>query len=51
MVRVELERSGVAISERDAQIAAIGLARNLTVVTHIVREFERVPKLRVEDWV
>lgn len=38
------------IGDRDLLIAAIALANDLTVVTHNIREFERVPELRVEDW-
>ncbi len=38
------------IGERDLLIAAIALPRKLIVVTHNVREFRRVPGLRVEDW-
>ena len=34
----------------DTQIAAQGLARNLTVVTNNIREFSRIPGLKVEDW-
>lgn len=34
----------------DAQIAATALVHDLTVVTNNVREFARVPGLRVEDW-
>src|SRR5207249_1133472 len=39
------------IGERDLLIAAIALPRSLILVTHNVREFRRVPGLRVEDWV
>jgi len=49
-VRCQLELSGKPISERDTQIAAIALARKLTVVTHNVREFARVDRLKVVDW-
>ena len=49
-VRSRLEESGQPISERDTQIAAVALCRRLTVVTHNVREFDRVPGLTVEDW-
>lgn len=38
------------IGERDLLIAAIALANDLTVVTGNIREFRRVPGLRVEDW-
>lgn len=33
-----------------ANIAAIALANDLTVVTHNTGEFGRVPVLLVEDW-
>ena len=49
-IRVNLEKRGCVISERDLQIAAIGKANGLTVVTHNTSEFRRVPKLKVEDW-
>ncbi len=38
------------ISERDTQIASIAMANRLIVVTHNVKEFGRVDKLKVEDW-
>jgi len=50
VIRAQLERQGVTISERDTQIAAIAVANGLTVVTHNVREFGRVEGLTVEDW-
>lgn len=50
VVRSQLEKTGHAIGERDTQIAAVALARQLTVVTHNVREFGRVPRLKVVDW-
>ena len=49
-VRFDLERIGRPIGERDLLIASIALARNLTVVTHNVGEFTRVPALKTEDW-
>jgi len=45
-----LQRQGTPIGPYDLQIAGIALAHNLTVVTRNVREFSRVPDLRVEDW-
>ena len=50
IVRCQLEKSGHPISERDTQIAAVALAHRLTVVTHNVKEFRRVTRLKVEDW-
>ncbi len=50
-IRLRLERMGQPIGERDLLIASIARSRRLTVVTHNVSEFGRVPGLRVEDWV
>lgn len=49
-IRAELARKGTPIGPNDVQIAAIALAHGLTVVTHNIREFSRVPKLSLEDW-
>ena len=49
-IRFELERAGRPIGERDLLIASTARARGLTVVTHNVSEFSRVPHLAVEDW-
>ena len=51
VIRVQLEREGMVISERDTQIASIAMANKLIVVTHNVKEFGRIGKLKVEDWV
>lgn len=50
VIRAELEKKGTIISERDTQIASIALANKLILVTHNVKEFNRIPKLKVEDW-
>lgn len=50
IIRSQLEREGIIISERDTQIASIAVANKLTVVTHNVKEFARVRRLEVEDW-
>ena len=49
-IRVYLERQGAVISERDVQIASIAQSRDLILVSHNVKEFERVQDLTVEDW-
>ena len=46
-----LERHGMIIGAYDIQIAAQGLSRGLTVVTHNTGEFNRIPELKLEDWV
>jgi predicted nucleic acid-binding protein len=49
-IRADLDRRGVPIGDADTRIAAVGLVETLTVVTGNVRHFERVPGLRVENW-
>jgi len=43
------ERASAAVGP-DLVIAAIALSRDLTLVTGNVRHFERIPGLRVENW-
>ena len=50
-VRAELMKSGTPIGPYDIQIAAQGLSRGLTVITHNTKEFERIPELKLQDWV
>ena len=47
---LHLESLGTPIGPYDLQIAAIALVHGLTVVTHNVAEFGRVPGLAVADW-
>ena len=49
-IRYLLETRGTPIGPYDLQIASIALHHGLTVVTHNVAEFSRVPGLTVEDW-
>ncbi|MEP7011866.1 MAG: type II toxin-antitoxin system VapC family toxin [Acidobacteriota bacterium] len=49
-IRSELKRSGKMIGANDLLIAAIALANDLTLITHNVKEFSRVPSLTLEDW-
>ncbi len=50
-IRALLASAGTPIGPYDLMIAAQALQRNLTVVTHNTKEFERVPGLLLEDWV
>lgn len=50
-IRSELEQRGTPLGDADLRIAAIALARGLTVVTGNVRHFRRVPGLTVENWI
>jgi tRNA(fMet)-specific endonuclease VapC len=49
-LRSTLERAGTRIGNLDMLIAAQAVALGLTVVTNNLREFRRVPGLRVENW-
>ena len=49
-LRAMLEKKGHSIGAMDLLIAAHALALNVRLVTHNVREFGRVPGLRVETW-
>ena len=50
-IRGFLEKQGSVIGPYDYQIAAQGISKGLTVVTHNTREFGRVPGIILEDWV
>lgn len=49
-LRASLEKRGVVIGPNDMLIAAQALSLDHTVVTANNREFSRVPRLRVENW-
>ncbi|WCE07591.1 type II toxin-antitoxin system tRNA(fMet)-specific endonuclease VapC [Pseudomonas sp. JBR1] len=50
-LRAELARAGQQIGPYDQMIAGHARSLGLIVVTNNRREFDRVPGLRVEDWV
>ena len=49
-VRSHLEKLGTPIGALDTLIGAHALSARATLVTNNVREFERIPGLRVENW-
>ncbi len=49
-IRADLEEVGQSIGSMDLLIAAHARSLNLTLVTHNVKEFSRVPGLRIADW-
>ncbi|NJL36380.1 MAG: type II toxin-antitoxin system VapC family toxin [Leptolyngbyaceae cyanobacterium RM2_2_4] len=49
-IRTHLVQSGTPIGPNDLLIAAHALAFDLILVTANTREFERVPALRLENW-
>lgn len=50
-LRAELAKAGRSIGPYDQMIAGHARAEGLILVTNNLREFERVPGLRVEDWI
>lgn len=50
-IRAELEKQGKPIGGMDMLIAAQAIAQSFTLITHNLKEFERVPDLRCETWV
>ncbi len=48
--RAQLDAAGTPIGGNDLWIAAHALAQNMMLVTNNTREFERVPGLKLENW-
>lgn len=49
-IRKSLTAAGKLIGPNDMLIAATALANDATLVSNNIREFSRVPNLRVESW-
>jgi len=50
-IRSHLEKQGSIIGPLDLLIAAHALSQNLVLVTNNEKEFNRIPSLKVENWV
>ena len=50
-LRAELERAGTPCGPHDMQIGGHARSEGLIVVTNNMREFARMPGIRVENWV
>ena len=50
-IRAFLEKKGTPIGNNDLWIAAHAKASSLTLVTNNEREFQRVPGLKIQNWV
>lgn len=50
-IRAALERKGTPIGPLDMLIASHAKSMGLTLVTNNVKEFERIPGLKIENWV
>lgn len=49
-IRFKLGKKGASIGALDMLIAAQALSRNLILVTNNEKEFQRIRKLKVENW-
>jgi len=49
-IRFFLENKGTPIGTIDTFIGSMSLSRQLILVTNNVREFERIPDIRIENW-
>ncbi|MGL5944408.1 MAG: type II toxin-antitoxin system tRNA(fMet)-specific endonuclease VapC [Waterburya sp.] len=50
-IRAILEKQGTPIGSLDTLIAAHAFSLQVTLITNNVREFSRVPNLKLENWV
>ena len=50
-LRASLEKVGKVIGNMDMLIAGHALALNMTLVTNNIKEFHRVEKLKLDNWV
>lgn len=50
-LRAELEAGGIVIGPLDMLIASHARSNGLTLVTNNAKEFSRVPRLKIENWV
>jgi tRNA(fMet)-specific endonuclease VapC len=49
-IRIQLRRSGIEVPTADLLIASVALVFDLTLVTHNTSDFQRIPDLRLADW-
>lgn len=51
MLKADLERKGNRVDNFDLIIAATALAYNLTLVTNNTSHMQRIPNLKIENWI
>ena len=49
-IRAGLEKKGMPIGPLDMMTAGHAMSKGYTVVTNNVKEFSRIPDLKIEDW-
>ena len=49
-IRADLEKKSLPIGPYDFLIAATALVADATLITHNIKEFQRIDPLRIQDW-
>jgi tRNA(fMet)-specific endonuclease VapC len=49
-IRGSLLKQGIQLPTADLMIASVALVHNLTLVTHNTADFQRIPGVRLDDW-
>ena len=49
-LRAGLLDAGTPVAEMDLLIAATALVHNLTLVTHNIQDYSKIPGLKIDDW-
>ena len=49
-LRAQLERKGQPLPDADLMVASIALRHDMTLITGNTRHFERIPVLKLENW-
>ena len=50
-IRAQLKKKGTPVGANDLLIAAHALALDAVLVTDNIREFRRIPNLKIENWI
>jgi tRNA(fMet)-specific endonuclease VapC len=50
-IRSSLEKQGTPIGNNDLWIAAHAISEDLILVSNNIREFSRIPNLKIENWI
>ncbi|MGL4512401.1 MAG: type II toxin-antitoxin system VapC family toxin [Lacipirellulaceae bacterium] len=50
VLRAQLRAAGLTVNPFDLLIASTAIAGDMTLVTHNTKHFDRIPGLRLEDW-
>ncbi len=50
LARAVLKKGGLMVGPYDILIAGTAIAHGMTMVTSNIKEFERIPKILIQDW-